>query len=109
MKKNLKIFLHFFPTAFSVQWEVRCLEGHSTGNGGKTYIIMQKIEMCQMEDLYGGDWQTWAGVGCVAGIGVLAFAGSLMTAGIGIPAIAAGGAAGISACTAGLLGSVYIR
>jgi hypothetical protein len=70
---------------------------------------MQTLELKQLENIHGGDWQTWAGIGCVAGIGVLAFAGTLMTAGVGIPAIAAGGAAGVSACTAGLLGSIYMR
>ncbi len=70
---------------------------------------MQILELKQLENIYAGDWQTWAGVGCVAGIGVLAFAGTLITAGVAIPAIAAGGAAGVSSCVAGVLGSVYVR
>ena len=70
---------------------------------------MKKLELNKLEQVYGGDWQTWAGIGCALGIGVLAAGGTLITAGVAIPAIAAGGAAGVSACVAGVLGSVYMR
>jgi hypothetical protein len=69
---------------------------------------MKRLEIEQMEVVNGGDWRSWAGILCAGGIGAIAGGSALITAGASIPAIAAFGAMGVSACVAGVMGSIYM-